>query len=330
MKSWNTSFTRAAAASLALAVLSGCAVNMPVPITEPAASTVAYTKGSALKPLNLAFRNDQSDADKAAFMTGTIPMNPMYKDKPLESVNWIAEQTVREMVARGLPVTLAQDGSEATRVSVKRVHIENYRASGFSPFVTFTSARADVETPQGMRRVTAYVKRAKVPVWSFNEVIDPTFNEPLSLLTKELAAKLNQQFFQQVVGTDQVESLAAKIDRDAATRGDAYLDVYQLGFSNNPAAIPHLVRLSSHSSEYVRLAALSSLGILKAQGQLGFLIGRFEAPAGIWQDRAMALKAIGDLDTPESRAYLEKQLSKFSAGTDKEAMWTKEIIGLYL
>ena len=329
MKSWNTSYTKLAGASLALAILSGCAVNMPVPINEPVPSTVAYTKSGSLQPLSLAFRNEQSDADKTKFLTGTIPMNPMYKDQPLDSVNWVAEQTVREMAARGLPVSLAQ-GADGTKVLIKRLHIENYRASGFSPFVTFTSARADVETPQGMRRVTAYVKRAKVPVWSFNEVLDPTFNEPMSLLTKELAAKLNQQFFQQVVSNEQVAALVAKIDRDAATRGDAYLDVYQLGFGNNPAAIPHLVRLSSHTSEYVRLAAISSLGILKAQGQLDFLIGRFEAPAGIWQDRAMALKAIGDLDTPESRAYLTKQQGRFSNGTDKEALWTNEIIALYL
>lgn len=320
---------RVAGVGMSLAVLTGCAINMPVPVTAPVPSTVAYSKGSALQPLTLAFKDEQSDADKAKLLTGTIPMNPLSNGKPLEGVNWVAEHTVKEMVARGLPVALAQQGANATNVHVKRVHIENYRANGFSPFITFTSVRADVETPQGTRRVTAYVKRAKVPVWSFDEVIEPTFNAPLALLTKELAAKLNQQFFNQSVSNEEVNRLVAKIGQDSA-RPDAYLDVYQLGFGNNPAAIPELVKLTSNPNEYVRLAAFSSLGILKAQGQLNFLIARFEARDGIWQDRAMALKAIGDLDTAESREYLKKQLAKFNSGTDKDSLWTKEIINLYL
>lgn len=330
MKNLEKAFKLAAGMGISLAVLTGCAVNMPVPVTAPVPSTVAYSKGNALQPLTLAFKDEQSDADKAKVLTGTIPMNPMSNDKPLEGVNWLAEHTVKEMVARGLPVALAQQGGNATNIRVKRVHIENYRANGFSPFITFTSVRADVETPQGTRRVTAYVKRAKVPVWSFDEVIEPTFNAPLSLITKELAAKLNQQFFNQAVSNEEVSRLVARINQDSATRADAYLDVYQLGFGNNPAAIPELVKLASSPSEYVRLAALSSLGILKAQGQLDFLIGRFEARDGIWQDRAMALKAIGDLDTAESRDYLKKQQARFNSGTDKEALWTKEIINLYL
>jgi hypothetical protein len=52
------------------------------------------------------------------------------------------------------------------------------------------------------------------------------------------------------------------------------------------------------------------------------LIDRYESRTGIWQDRAMALKAIGDLGTPESRAYLEKQWERFKAGDDKESRCT--------
>ena len=75
-------------------------------------------------------------------------------------------------------------------MSIKRLHIQNARVSGFSPFITFTSVRADLMTPRGSQRITAYIKRGKVPVWSFDEVIEPTYNEPLGLLTKELAAKI--------------------------------------------------------------------------------------------------------------------------------------------
>lgn len=308
-------------------LLSGCAIGMKVPVKDPVPSTQAYKKEGALAPMALAFQNEQSEADKAAIMTGVLPMQLLSQDKPFDGVSWVAAHTVSEMKARGLPVSL---GGGGTSVGIKRLHIENYRANGFSPFITFTSVRADVLTAAGPQRVTAYVKRAKVPVWSFDEIIDPTYNDALSLLTKELAAKLNQQLFGQVVGTEQVNALVAAINADGTTRADAYLDVYQLGFSNNPAAVPELVKLTSHGSEYVRLAAISSLGILKASDQFGFLVKLYETKTGLWQDRAMALKAIGDLGTPESRDYLKKESGKLASQSDKESTWNKDIIALYL
>lgn len=315
---------------VSLAVLSGCAINMPVPIKDPAVSATKYEKTAPVAETTLAFKNEQTAADKAKILSGTIPMQMMYQDKPFDAVPWLAAQTVKEMSARGLPVKLAAAGENGTGILIRRVHIENHRVSGFSPFVTFTSLRADIETAGGLQRVTAYIKRGKVPVWSFDEVIDPTYNDPLSLLTKELAAKINQKLFKQVVSTEQVNALIVKINQDGAARADAYLDVYQLGFSNNPAAIPELVKLSTHSSEYVRLAALSSLGILQAKDQMPLLISRYESTDGLWQDRAMALKAIGDLGTAESLDYLKKQSKKFENQTNREALWTQEIIALYL
>ena len=215
-------------------------------------------------------------------------------------------------------------------MQVKRLQIENHRASGFSPFVTFTSVRADVITERGPQRITSYVKRGKVPVVSFDEVIDPTYNAPLGIMTKEVAAKLNQQLFQQAISDEDVNALIRKIAADGGKSPDAYLDVYQLGFGNNPRAVPELVKLSAHANEYVRLAAISSLGILKATDQHEFLARTYENTTLLWQDRAMALKAIGDLGTPASRAYLQKQQAQLEGRKDKDATWTKEIIALYL
>jgi len=320
-------FKSASAIVVAVAALSGCGA-MQVRVKEPAPSTIAYNKAGAAQAVALSFQDAREEQDKAKIVSGTLQAQLMDKDKPLDAVPWLADQTVKEMVARGLPVSLATAGTAGTNVVIKRIHIENHRSNGFAPFVTFTSLRADVETPQGPQRITAYVRRAKVPIWSMDELIEPTFNAPLSIVTKELAAKLNQQLFKQVVSDDQVQALIAKINNEAASKDSAYLDVYQLGFSNNPIAIPELVKLSTHESEYVRLAALSSLGILKATNQFKFLSERYEL-AGIWQDRAMALKAIGDLGTEESRAFLQKQWTRFADSDDKEARWTKEIISLY-
>jgi hypothetical protein len=330
MRCFTNQLKNATGIAILLAFMSGCAINMPVPVKDPAPSTVAYQKAGAVTPVSLSFKDDQTTEDKAKILSGLIPMKMLYKDKPFDAVPWISQQTVKELMARGLPVTLVDDGKSGTNVLIKRVHIENHRASGFSPFVTFTSLRADVMTAHGPQRITSYVKRGKVPVWSFDEVIDPTYNDPLSILTKEFAAKLNQQLFQQMISNDQVNDLVNKINRDGGKAADAYLDVYQLGFGNNPSAVPELVKLSSHANEYVRLAAISSLGILKANDQVGFLIKLHENTDLIWQDRAMALKAIGDMDTPESRAYLQKQKTLIGSRKDKEAVWTQEIIALYL
>jgi len=315
--------------AVALVFLSGCAVNMKVPVKDPVPSPTTYSKTTETEPAILAFKDNRSEKDKATLVSGRIPMQVVYHDKPFDAVPWIAQHIVKEMAARGLPVTLGDERSSTTTVVITRVHIENHRVSGFSPFVTFTSVCADVLTDRGPQRITSYIKRGKVPVWSFNEVIDPTYNAPLELATKELAAKLNQLLFRQAISDEDVNALIRKIDHDG-NAADAYLDVYQLGFGNNPLAVSELVKLSSHDNEYVRLAAISSLGILKATDKYEFLTRIYENSSLIWQDRAMALKAIGDLGTSESRAYLEKQQSQLKGRSDKDATWTKQIIALYL
>lgn len=312
-----------------IVLLSGCAINMPVPIKDPSPSSQSYQLTGSPAPLALSFTDAQTETDKTKLLTGRIPMQLLYQSKPFDAVPWLAQQTVKEMVARGLPVALATDNASGSLVQIKRLHIENHRVSGFSPFVTLTSLRADLASERGPQRITAYIKRGKVPVWSFDEVIDPTYNDPLGLLTKELAAKLNQLLFGQRLGDDQVQALIDKVRRDG-DQGDAYLDVYQLGFSNNQLAVPELVKLCGHSSEYVRLAAISSLGILKASDRFDFLRSIYDAKDGLWQDRAMALKAIGDLGTPASQDYLRAEWLKLLERKDLEAQWNKEIILLYL
>lgn len=322
-------FRAAPAGVLALAFLSGCATNMQVPVKDPVPSTSTYAKTGSPSPVTLSFKDDRREEDKAKTVSGLIPMQLVYMDKPFDPVPWVAQHTVKELAARGLPVVLG-DGQAGTKVVVKRLRIENHRASGFSPFVTFTSVQADVVTDRGAQTITSYVKRGKVPVMSFDEVIDPTYNDPLAIVTKELAAKLNQRLFGQSISNEEVGALVAKVEQDGGKAADAYLTVYQLGFGNNLRAVPELVKLTSHANEYIRLAAISSIGILKAADQMAFLTKLYENSTLIWQDRAMALKAIGDLGTDESRAYLQTQKTQLEGRKDKDASWTQEIIALYL
>lgn len=310
---------------------SGCAINMEVPIKEPTPSKVTYSIKESPSPVTLTFKDEQSEKDKAEIVSGRIPMKLTSEGKPFEGVSWIASHTVNELKARGLPVSLSNDESNSTVVAIKKLHIQNHRATGFSPFVTFTSVRADLITDDGPQRITAYMKRGKVPVWSFDEIIDPTYNDPLATITKELAAKINQRLFGQVVPDGQVNAIIESINAQATTNDNsAYKEVFQLGFSNNPTAIPALVKLTTHSAEYVRLAAISSLGILKAKDQFNLLKSIYESKENVWQDRGMALKAIGDIGGEESEAFLQEEMEKLEKLTDKEAVWNKDIISLYL
>lgn len=319
------SFTLLAAA---LALMSGCAINMPVPIKDPAPSTEKYSKAEAATPRQLFFSDHQSETDKANLIAGRIPMTPTYNDKPFDATRWVAQNTVRELVARGLPVKLSADGKDATDVRITRIHIENHRVSGFSPFETYTSLRADVMTTKGPQRVTSWVKRGKLPVWSFNEVIDPTYNVPLAILTKELAAKINQALYGQALSDGQVDQLIRKVEPAGAKTVDP-MDVYELGFGNNQRAVPTLAKLAKSGDDDIAHAAISSLGILRASGQYALLVEHFEAKADV-EDRAIALKAIGDLGTPEAKAYLGKQKAALDSLSDRESTVFKEIIALYL
>ena len=87
--------------------------------------------------------------------------------------------------------------------------------------------------------------------------------------------------------------------------------------------------LAKDDDEYVRIAAISSLGTLGANDQLE-LLKSIATGSNLWQDRAMALKAIGDLGSPEAQAYLNEQRTALQAKGDKEATWSMQVINLYM
>lgn len=311
-----------------IALLSGCAVNMPVPIKDATPSAGKYAAGTQVSPSRLSFEDQQTAETKAQLLSGRIPMHPMYNEKPLDAAAWIERNTVKELQARGLPVELVSAGQGNANVQIKHIHIENHRVSGFSPFETYTSLSADVVGPKGTQRVASWIKRGKVPVWSFDEVIEPTFNEPLSVIAKELAAKINQRLFGQAITDAQVDALVTKIE-SAKSDSAALTDVYELGFGNNSRAIPALVKLANHSDGDVSRAAISSLGTLQAQEQFPLLKQLFETSKGDWEDRATALKAICDLGTPAAKDYVRRQKEKFAGGKDRESGLYQSIIALY-
>ncbi|MBC8027637.1 MAG: HEAT repeat domain-containing protein, partial [Steroidobacteraceae bacterium] len=125
-----------------------------------------------------------------------------------------------------------------------------------------------------------------------------------------------------------VQSLTAKIN--GTRTPDTFLDVYALGFTNNPSAVDTLIGLTKDSQEYVRQAAISSLGNIGATTQFGLLKTLYQDPQVSWQDHCIALKAIGDLNTDESKAFIAAEAKKLGSASSKESQVLSRILSLYL
>jgi HEAT repeat protein len=133
----------------------------------------------------------------------------------------------------------------------------------------------------------------------------------MTIAVQELSSKVSNILFGFQASDTQVQGLMTRLaDPNAPTR---YLDTYALGFANNPLAIDKLAALTKDPDDYVRLAAISSLGTLHATAQMPLLKQIYEDPKALWQERAMAIKAIGDLDTLAAKAYLTAEFKKLAS-----------------
>ena len=326
MRTWADPIRQRALAGVAVPfLLAGC--TLKVPIKDPTPSMAAYVRVADRPRTVLFFRDARSPEKQKELVTGRIPVELVSPaNTPFEPVSWLAASTVKELTARGIQAELANNPSGAQAVVIRVLQIENHRDSSFSPMKTFTSLSVDVVVGTGTRRIATFVMRRKLPVWSFDEVIDPTFNDPLSLIGKELVAKLSQMLFDARLSDAQVDELIARTTRSPVNS----LDVYELGFANNARAIPRLVSLVASDEGDVARAAMSSLGVLRATQHFDLLVKEAERPGNDWEDQAVALKAIADLGTPEARAYLEKVRARLGKPTDTAARRTNALIGLYL
>ncbi len=304
-------------------LLQACAPSSYM-VKEPVPSKISYTNQST-NEANLTFV-DKRHKDSKVFSHGVLKADLILNGSPINPISFLETETAKELNARGVKANILEAGD--IKIDVNKFEMRNHRTNAYTPFISFTMLSADVSANGKKERITAYIKRGKVPVWSFDEIIQPTLNEPLDLLVKEFSAKLNRSIEGKKISDDEVKSLVEKINKNL-NDGATYMDVYQLGFGNNDTAIPFLVDYTKSESEYIRLAAISSLGILKAQSEMP-LLKEIYSTADNWSDKAMALKAIGDIGTPDALNFLVKTEAKLAEAKEKEQLWTKEIIGLYL
>lgn len=266
-------------------------------------------------------------ADSHEVSVSKLPMVVHLDGKPIDAAAFVEQHLVSELQARNAGVTFTSNSKD--QFLLHDLEIISHRVSGFSPMVTLSMAQADLIVAGQSQRLVSFVKRAKVPVWSMDEINEPAYNEPLELVIKELAAKVNQNYHNRSLPDTEVEALIEEIRAFNSGNGSIYLTMYELAFSNNELAKPFMVEMTSHPAEYIRLAAISGLGILRAKDQFDHLVSLYQN-SDIWQDRAMALKAIGDLGTEKSHAFLLKQRDRWQNATSNEGIWNSRILSLYL
>lgn len=312
----------------ALLSLQGCAPSVYA-VDPPEASNYVLDGANSLGSSRLNIVDVRAD-QYTPFTSGPMPMGLTHNGVTLEPVEFLAKYTIAELVARGIPVSAGS--SDATDVEINKIFMRNHRKTGFSPFTTVTMLSADILAEDGEHRVGSFFMRGKVPVWSFDEVIEPTMNQPLELTVKELAAKINMVLYGHSTSDATVQMLVDKINANPDD-GLAYLDVYELGFSNNPIAIDALANMTTSPHEYIRLAAISSLGTINAHSQVDQLIELFNSD-GFWQERAMAVKSLGDIASmgnERAMMFLREGVEpKLQGESAVGATWAREILGLYL
>lgn len=315
--------------STSLLLISACAPSAYV-IKTPTPSGLKYE--AATPPTKNTFSLiDNRKPDERIFHSGRLAATLKYGDAPIDAPAFLAKHLEEELASRGVPAQVITSDKGPPRINLRTFRMQNHRVSGYSPFVTFTFLSVDLETTAFTKRLGVFIKRGKVPVWSFDEIVEPTLNQPLSLAVRELAGKIVKTLYGYQGGNSTVDQLIARASDTSKSEDERYFDVYSLGFTSNPKAVEALVKLSSDSAEYVRLAAISSLGNVGATGQFGFLKSIYQDGNRIWQDRAMALKAIGDLGTTDAMAFLYQERKRLQTQPqNQESVWTQQILSLYL
>jgi len=300
---------------VALFLITGCAQTFN--IKGPMPSSVVYDQ--ALQESVALKIDDQRAGEDKKISVGTLPAElKNFEDE----IAFLGNHLEKALNSRGIKVKFANEDESGLKIIVNKYRIRNIRVSGFSPYWTYTTFSGDMKKDGKVHKVTFYFESGKTPVWSFNEVEDPCYNVPVSLMVKEIASKINRLYFGLKAPDAKVNSLTEAIN--AKLDESTFLKVLELGYTNNPKAIEPLAKLTSHADSIVRMSAICSLGMLGAVEKFDFLKSLYDKTEG--GAKSMVLKSIGDLGSPEANDFL-KSVKDSSAYQEQ---MIQEVVDLYL
>lgn len=292
----------------ALSLLTGCGLNFTV--KDPVPSTITYDSQGAT-PATLTIVDGRTGMD-SHFLLGQIGAGSAMSERSIVKLSnvedpliFLAANLEKEMAGRQIPVKciVAKNKTDGMTLTVHRYQIASIRATSFSPWEALHIFSGTLSSGGKKTMIKSYFYNGKVPVWSMDEILDPCFNIPMSIMVKDIASKINRAAFHLSASDQKVAALSEQINgRISAKDYTDFWKVLELGYSNNPKAVEHLKKLAQTGDEFFKACAISSIGTLGAAGELEFLKKAYTD--GWYNDRYMALKAIGDLGTVESLQVL--------------------------
>ncbi len=295
---------------LGSASLLGCTIT--VPLAKPIPSQFQYAERRE-EPVQVVVR-DARPVTERKLSKGTMSVEFVGGG---EDLSFITEALVAEMKARGLNSVAGTGGDDpnALLIEVDRFYFRN-RRTWLSAWITFTNFRARVTYRGHPETVTSYFHAWRIPQWSINEVINPTYNHPWSVVVREVVTKLNRHYFRNMPPAEVVRQEIAAIATQPLLKG-----ILDVGFLGSSEALPTLERhLKTRTSGDVVVYALDAIGIIGDPKSFPFLQDFYTTARE--RGRLFSLKAIGDLGTPEALSFVRTQ----QPGDDDNL---KEIIELY-
>lgn len=300
---------------LVSSLFAGC-ITHHFTVAEPMSSSVEY-EVSEENECRLVVKDGRESGD-SKFTTGKFKVQLNIHDE----LEFLKRNLERELEERGVAVERIGDTAPPMTIEVRKFRVRN-NVIFYGPWVTYTTFSADITDGAQRHRITGYFKNAKVPVWEMDPITDPCFSTPLSLVVKEAATKINGRVLGYSSPDSEVDRLATELERLGSIKS-IYFKVLELGYTNNPKAIPVVMKMTNHTDSMVRPCAVSALGMLQAKDQLDYLIGFYQSHDGT--EKYMALKAIGDLNTDQSLAFLKSVMDS----EDSEEFDVMEVLKLYI
>ena len=160
--------------------------------------------------------------DDALYLMGRIGMaselsdisNILEFENIKDPVAFFATHLEKELNSRSIPVKCAvvKTSTADMILEINRYKIDNYRATGFSPWEACHVFDGTLIVRQAKKPIKAYFYNGKTPVWSMDEIVDPCFNIPASVIIKEVASKINKASFNLKTSDDKIQQLSTQID----------------------------------------------------------------------------------------------------------------------
>ncbi len=300
------------AVSLAMLLCSGCGLKYT--LKDPTLSTIGYssqnTQQITIQVVDKRVGEDRYFAyGKIGLGTSLRDLSDILKfDNIAEPVSYFAEQLEDELEHRGISakVTSGEVQNPDAALEVRRYQIVNYRASGFSPWEAGHVFDGLLSYGGKKKRITAYMYNGKTPVWSMDEIQDPCFDIPASILIQDIASKINMALFDLKSPDTEIDRLVAEIDMEMDKKPEEgpFWKVLELGYTNNPNAITPLKKYAKVGDPFFKSCAISALGIIGTKKDFNFVRQLFEET--LYNEKYMAVKAMGDIGGDEAKIMINK------------------------